>query len=115
MVFNKFVLAPTLARIPSKPPVTTETTTETTVTTTTETTVTTADSTAECKSTRGDVNCDGKITVSDAILLARVVAEDTEAKIVEQGKRNAELDGEDGLSAADTAILLKALAGLTTL
>ena len=127
-----YVLAPTLARTPSQPVTTsetTETTTETTEsTTTTETTVsetsaeTDSETSASASSTtaaqsvlRGDVNCDTKINVSDAILLARVAAEDTGAKITEQGKLNGELDGAEGLSSGDTNILLKYLAGLSPL
>ena len=61
---------------------------------------------------KGDVNNDNQVTVSDAIMLARIVAEDATVKITDQGKANAELDGEEGLTAADTTILLKMLAGL---
>ncbi|MBR5372033.1 MAG: hypothetical protein IK130_07445 [Oscillospiraceae bacterium] len=92
---------------------TTETTTETTVneTTVTESSAETAE-TAVSATLAGDVNCDGKVTVSDAILLARIVAEDTAAKVSETGMLNAELDGVTGLSSDDTIRLLKQIAGL---
>ena len=60
----------------------------------------------------GDANQDGKVSVSDAILLARVVAEDTTVTITDTGRQMAELDGKTGLSADDLTILLKMLAGI---
>jgi len=74
---------------------------------------TASETTAPAVSTlAGDVNCDGKQTISDAILLARIVAEDSTVKVTENGLANAELDGVSGLSTEDTTILLKMLAGL---
>ena len=100
---------------------TTETTTLPETETTTETTVTTSDTdeptTAEQEAAAGlpgDVNGDNLITVSDAILLARVAAEDKTAVISEQGKTNGDLDGKAGLSAEDVTVLLKYLAGILT-
>ena len=61
---------------------------------------------------RGDTNVDQKVTIADAVLLARVAAEDTKAVITEQGKRNGELDGEEGLTSNDLTALLKLLAGV---
>ena len=68
--------------------------------------------TAPAATLKGDVNCDGKVTVSDAILLARIVAEDSKASVTDTGLLNAELDGVAGLSSDDTVELLKILAGL---
>ena len=82
---------------------------------TTATTVSEEDTTAETAKPllqRGDVNCDGKVTVSDAILLARVVAEDKSAKITDQGRLQAEMDGKAGLTSDDTVALVKVLAGI---
>lgn len=62
----------------------------------------------------GDVNCDSYVNIADAVLLARFIAEDAEAPVSVRGRENAELDGEDGLTAADNAVLLEMLAGLTT-
>lgn len=59
---------------------------------------------------RGDVNRDGRVTVADAVMLARIVAEDKTVSVGEQGLINAELDGTAGLSAADVTLLLKYLA-----
>lgn len=90
---------------------------ETTVSTvissqTTTTTTTTTVSGTTGTGMRGDVNEDGRVTVSDAIMLARTVAEDPDAGITEQGKVNGDLDGVAGLSANDTIALLKMIAGL---
>ena len=132
VTLQKYVLAPTAARtvthivtLPETTETTTETTTTATETTVTESTATEATvmetsatearTTGETAGLRGDVNCDKKVTVADAILLARIVAEDKTATVSEQGKRNAELDGKAGLSADDTTMLVKAIAGLAEL
>lgn len=60
----------------------------------------------------GDVNCDGKISVSDAIMLARIVAEDVTVSVSETGKRNADLNASGAPDADDVSLLLKRLAGL---
>ena len=116
----------------AKPAETTTTTTETTTTTTTttETTITTTETTAETTETtvmttatessseapktakRGDVNCDEKVDVSDAVLLARFLAEDASANVTAQGKTNAECDGIEGLSGDDNLMILKYIAKL---
>ena len=89
------------------------TTTVPQTTTTIEETTTSKTTTAEAKADKpGDVNGDGKITVSDAILLARVAAEDTSAKITDAGRLNGELDGVTGLSTGDVTELLKMIAGI---
>ena len=77
-----------------------------------KTTASVSETTAAQTLLAGDINCDGKVTVSDAILLARIVAEDKSVKVSETGLKNAELDGVSGLSAEDTTYLLKMIAGL---
>ena len=103
---------------------TTTTTTETTTTTTTtaEVTTTTAEETtavtttaAEAKQKRsGDVNCDSKVDVSDAVLLARFNAEDKTASVTAQGKENADCDGVSGLTGGDVTMILKYIAKIIT-
>ena len=63
---------------------------------------------------RGDVDTNGERNVADAVLLARYVAEDSEAKVTDQGIINADLNGDGGLTAADSGILLEILAGLAS-
>ena len=63
----------------------------------------------------GDANCDKKVTVSDAVLLSRIVAEDSTAKITDEGKANAECSGNGVLDTDDVTAILKHLAGLEKL
>ena len=84
---------------------------ETTETTTTTTTTTTESTTEPEKLLRGDVDCNGKVAVADAVLLARYLAEDA-VRITSAGLRNAELTDSSALNSADLAHLLQILAGL---
>ena len=108
-------------------PSTTESTTTSSTTsssTTSSTTVTsTSVTTSESKTTqttgvkatmKGDVNCDEKVDVSDAVLLARFVAEDAEANVTEVGKKNAETDGNAGITGDDVIMILRVIAKLAT-
>ena len=79
----------------------------------TETTPTTTGKGNDDKVKKGDANCDGKITVSDAVLCARVAAEDSSAKITDAGKTNGDVAGNgDGINSEDTTTILKFLAGM---
>lgn len=104
---------------------TTSATTETTTTTVSDTTTTVSDITttvSDIKTTTiksgsflyGDTNCDNMVDVSDAVLLARLLAEDAEAKVTEDGLRNADCDGQSGLSSSDTVRILMLIAKLVT-
>lgn len=83
------------------------------------TTRTTASAPAETTTTsggvelRGDVNQDDKVTISDAILIARIVAEDTTLKVSDKGRKMADVDGKDGITSDDLTLVLKQLAGLS--
>lgn len=59
---------------------------------------------------RGDANCDGALDVSDAVLASRIVVEDTEAKISDQGLRNADIDLNGNLEPADITLMLQVIA-----
>ena len=109
----------------SQPAASTKPVTTSAPTTTTKTTATTAGTTVSGSqgtgsnfeynpdsSAWGDANCDKKLTISDAILVARIVAEDTSAQITDEGKKNADVDGKDGLTTEDTTAILKKLVGL---
>ena len=104
---------------------TTKPTSETTTTTTTVTTVTTSETTkptttsSESTSTArqvkwGDANEDGVVDVSDAVLVSRFVAEDTEANITAQGKLNANVAGGASINSDCTLKILKYIAKLIT-
>ena len=60
----------------------------------------------------GDINTDGKMTISDAIMLSRYVAEDTTVPITDAGIAVADLNEDGNVNADDTTVLLKMLAGL---
>lgn len=62
--------------------------------------------------TQGDINEDGKVSVADAIMLSRYLAEDTTVPITAAGLAVADLNN-DGLTNMDDAVaLLQSLAGL---
>ena len=90
-------------------PVTTTTTSETTTTTTVSET-TAPFGTLEL----GNVNCDDRVDVSDAVLLARYKAEDQKALISAQGKLNADVDQNGDLTNEDVTLILKYIAKLIT-
>jgi hypothetical protein len=60
----------------------------------------------------GDANCDKKITVGDAVLLARVAAEDKTANISSEGKTNGDVDNNGKITTDDVTMILKFLAGM---
>ncbi|MBQ9906172.1 MAG: hypothetical protein IJM46_05320 [Oscillospiraceae bacterium] len=78
------------------PAASSETTTETTVSTVSE----------EPKAgLRGDVNCSGAVDVSDAVILARLVAEDAGVNITAQGRANADCN-QNGMPDSEDVILI---------
>jgi probable rRNA maturation factor len=60
----------------------------------------------------GDVNCSGKVDVSDAVLLARFVAEDVEANVTAQGKLNGDVNADENLTSDDVIGILRIIAKL---
>ena len=60
----------------------------------------------------GDANCSGNVDVSDAVLLARFVAEDKDITVTTDGKRNADCDGTAGITSNDVVYILKIIAKL---
>lgn len=107
---------------PSVSTITTTSTSQTTQTTSKDTTTTTVSQDTDPGVTSGgdnsfrygDTNCDDEVDVSDAVLLARFLAEDTTAKITTTGKKNADCDGKTGLSGEDTVRILMLIAKLVT-
>ncbi len=101
-------------------PETTKAETTTTKTTTTEPAVTTqADVTTSGiiagPVKRGDMTCDGTVDISDAVLIARYLAEDRNAKITDQGMANADVDDVKGVAEGDLIMVLKAIAKIVEL
>ena len=64
------------------------------------------------KKMKGDVNLDSTITVADAVLLARIVAEDSTLELDAQSISNADINGNSQIEPEDTTAVLKLLAGL---
>ena len=92
---------------------TSETTTSSSVTTPKTTESSESESGRDPQNTKwGDVNCDKVVDVSDAVLLSRFVAEDSEANITSEGKVNADVDGDSNLTGDDAIRILKYIAKL---
>ncbi|HAG14686.1 MAG TPA: hypothetical protein DCG49_12625 [Ruminococcus sp.] len=90
-------------------PVVTTTTTDDSGTTPSVTTTTTVNIPAE-RTKRGDVNCDNAVDVSDAVLLARFLAEDSEVRIPETGLLNADCNDSNSPDQDDLILILKVIA-----
>ena len=58
----------------------------------------------------GDANCDGSIDVADAVLIARFAAEDKEAVITDQGRKNADVTNDGNVDSQDTTKILQYIA-----
>ncbi len=93
-----------IAMVQNKPA---ETATTTAITTTT--TTTTAEITA---SLLGDVDENGIVNISDAVLLCRYLAEDANVTVNELGRKNADYDANGILETKDISALLQSLAKL---
>lgn len=59
----------------------------------------------------GDVNCDGKCSIADAVWLGRLTVEDATLSVKNRGISNADCDGVEGLDIGDVVALLRFLAG----
>lgn len=90
------------------PAVTTTTTTTVPIITTTTTTSTTTAPQAELL--MGDVDCNGVVNVSDAVLLCRYLAEDTNISVSALGLQQADCDGSNTLTSDDSMRLLRIIA-----
>ena len=60
----------------------------------------------------GDVNESGNVDVSDAVLLARYIAEDAGANVSAQGKINADVDKNGNQDGEDVTLILQYIAKL---
>ena len=100
-------------KMPEDPPVAEVTTTAPQPVTTT-TYKTTANDTPSGATLWGDADLNGIVDVSDAVLIARYVAEDGTAVITKQGKANAVVSGKGTIVIDDAAKILKFVAKLIT-
>ena len=57
---------------------------------------------------KGDANCDGNVDMSDAVLIMQTIANPSKYKLTEEGKANADMDG-DGITNADALAIQKKL------
>jgi hypothetical protein len=74
---------------------------------------TTAATTVDPKKTRkGDVNLDTIVDVSDAVLVARFCAGDSALEMSDQGKANADVNGDNNIDLDDLTAILKTIARL---
>ena len=91
-------------------------TTTTVTTTTAEPTETTkSETTAPARQAKwGDANEDGKVDVSDAVLVSRFIAEDKTANITAQGQKNSNVAGTPSITSASTIKILRFIAKLIT-
>lgn len=89
---------------------TTTTTTAKTTTATSKTTTTGSQTTAELKALYGDVNVDGRVDITDAVLLNKAAA--GAVKLSAQATLNADCNADDELGNNDAIILLKFLVSL---
>ena len=62
----------------------------------------------------GDADCSKLVDVSDAVLIARLAAEDSTAKITAQGKKNADVTHDGNLSTDDSLLILKYICKIIT-
>jgi len=93
------------------------TSTTTTVTTTTAepTEATKSETTTPARQAKwGDANEDGKVDVSDAVLVSRFIAEDKTANITAQGQKNSNVAGTPSITSASTIKILRFIAKLIT-
>lgn len=60
----------------------------------------------------GDANLDGKVTISDAVAILQYLANSEKYPLSEQARKNADVDGEGGVTGKDAAVIQKVDAGI---
>ena len=67
----------------------------------------------EEKTVYGDANCDGRVSIADAVLVMQYVADPKKHPITEQGKNNADVNNRgDGITKSDALDIQKYTAGI---
>ena len=67
-----------------------------------------APASADANHLKGDANCDGKVNMADAVLIMQTLANPDKYKLTENGRANADMDG-DGITNADALAIQKML------
>jgi hypothetical protein len=62
---------------------------------------------------KGDANCDGKLTVADAVAVLQFIANKTKYPLSDEGMLNADIDGEKGITGGDAAAIQRLDAGIS--
>lgn len=62
----------------------------------------------------GDVDCSGKVTIADVVLLAQYLAEIAGTEVSAQGLENSDVNGDGIYTSDDSTLILEFLAGLVT-
>ena len=68
--------------------------------------------TGDVSSMLGDVNLDGKITVSDAVAVLQYIANQNKYSLSDKAKKNADIDGQSGITGTDAVVIQKVDAGV---
>ena len=68
--------------------------------------------TGEMTNTYGDVNLDGKITVSDAVAVLQYIANKQKYPLTANAMKNADVDGQSGITGTDAVVIQKVDAGV---
>ena len=58
------------------------------------------------------MDLNGEVSIADAVLLARFLAEDAGINVSAEGKANADLDADGNLTGADQTLLLELIANV---
>ena len=67
---------------------------------------------AEPQIRKGDANCDGKVTVADAVAVLQYIANKQKYPLTADGIANADIDGAEGITGGDATMIQKIDAGL---
>ena len=105
----------TTAKATTTTPKATTTTPKATTTTPKATTTVTTTTAKQIKITkRGDLNLDTHVDVADAVMLARLLVEDKNLIVTEQGMANSDCDGDTKITPDDLTWILRFIAKLIT-